>query len=159
MDVGVQADRNENTMSQRIVIIPCGGAKLGAPAPAAELYTGSMFRDTLTTARAMTTENNIYILSALHGLIALDKVVAPYDVKMGSGDEVTDGLVADQLEQITGGPFNGAVTIEALLPNRYAAKLMAARRFYPIVSHFHGCAGIGYQKQRLAQLRRDSVEI
>jgi len=144
---------------RKIVIIPCGGAKLESSAPAADLYVGSMFQDTIKTARTMTEEENIFILSAKHGLIALGQIVEPYDVKMGSGDEVTDGLVADQLEEITAGPFNKNVAIEALLPKRYAAKLQAARRFYPIVSHFEGCAGIGYQKAVLKALRTEKAGI
>jgi hypothetical protein len=82
---------------EKLVIIPCGGAKLTEPAPAADIYIGSMFADTLRTARTMTSDENIRILSAKHGLRKLDEIVEPYDVKMGSGDDVTIGLVADQL--------------------------------------------------------------
>jgi hypothetical protein len=137
----------------KLVVIPCGGAKLTAPAPARELYIGSMFRDQLATALTMTTPENVRILSAKHGLLTLDEIVEPYDVKMGSGDDVTIGRVADQLEAATGGPFQKDVTIEALLPKKYAQVLEAARRFYPVKNHFAGCAGIGYQKQVLKQIR------
>lgn len=139
------------------VVIPCGGSKLETAAPAAELYTGSMFKDALNTARTMTTDDNIRILSALHGLIKLSDIVAPYDVKMGSGDDVSDSTLRGQLEEITGGPFNPAVTIQALLPKKYDAKLQACRGFYPITNHLTGCAGIGYQKAKLKQLRTASL--
>jgi hypothetical protein len=112
-----------------------------------------MFRDQLATALTMTTPENVRILSAKHGLLTLDEIVEPYDVKMGSGDDVTIGRVADQLEAATGGPFQKEVTIEALLPKTYAPVREAARRFYPVKNHFAGCAGIGYQKQVLKQIR------
>ena len=62
---------------KNMVIIPCGAAKLSHPAKAAELYTGSMFADALRTARSMTTDENIRILSAKHGLVRLDHVLDP----------------------------------------------------------------------------------
>jgi cytoplasmic iron level regulating protein YaaA (DUF328/UPF0246 family) len=148
--VGVQADRNEKTMSTKIVIIPCGGAKLETPAPARDLYTGSMFRDTLTTARAMTTENNIYILSALHGLIALDQIVEPYDLKMGQRGSVQTTTLETQLASIL--PRTESFVIDALLPKAYNEALENACPHW-IENHFTGTKGIGYQKQVLKTIR------
>jgi hypothetical protein len=140
-------------MTKTFVIIPCGGAKLDKAAPARELYTGSMFRDQLATALTMTTPDRIRILSAKHGLLELDQIVEPYDVKMGSGDDISVSSVAHQLDTMTGGPFDAEIRIEALLPKKYAAVLEAARGFYPIVNHFAGTAGIGYQKAVLRKIR------
>ena len=135
---------------KKIVIIPCGGAKLTTPAPARELYIGSMFRDQLATALTMTDEENIFILSAKHGLIALDTIVEPYDLKMGQKNTVATETLAAQVDAIM--PKNETYIIDALLPKKYAEALEDATGSW-IVNHYDGCAGIGYQKQVLKKIR------
>ena len=135
---------------KKIVIIPCGGAKLEKPASARNLYIGSMFRDQLNTALTMTTPENIRILSAKHGLIALDTIVEPYDLKMGQKTSVTSETLAHQLDEML--PKNETYIIDALLPKKYAAALEDATTDW-ITNHFDGCAGIGYQKAALKNLR------
>ena len=109
-----------------------------------------MFRDTLTTARAMTTEKNIYILSALHGLIALDQIVEPYDLKMGQRGSVQTTTLETQLAELL--PSTEAFVIDALLPKAYAEALENAFPYW-IENHFAGTKGIGYQKQVLKTIR------
>ena len=163
MCVGVQADRNENTMSTPIVIIPCGGAKLETAAPAADLYTGSMFRDALKTARAMTSDDNIRILSAKHGLVKLDAILEPYDVKMGDTNSVSMDTLRKDITKLHELFSHFDYRIHTLLPKAYYEALWAAvhtgkrRAAFHVWNHFDGCAGIGYQKQRLAQLRSELV--
>ena len=41
-----------------------------------------MFKKSLAYAKTLTTTDNIYILSAKHHLLPLDKVIAPYDVSL-----------------------------------------------------------------------------
>lgn len=67
-------------MSARIAIIGCGASKLSESAPARDLYTGNLFR----AARDHVEARGLpwLILSALHGLISPDLVIAPYDVTM-----------------------------------------------------------------------------
>jgi cytoplasmic iron level regulating protein YaaA (DUF328/UPF0246 family) len=135
---------------KRIVIIPCGGAKLTEPAPAAELYTGSMFKDTLRTALTMTDPENVLILSALHGLVTLDTVLEPYDLRMGHKWSVSASKVNNQLNAFV--PRNETFIIDALLPKAYMEKLEEATDMW-VENYFDGCKGIGYQKQVLSQLR------
>lgn len=137
-------------MQKELVIIPCGASKLPTAAPAAELYTGSMFQDALRTARTMTTDENIRILSAKHGLVRLDHVLEPYEMKMGHKESVTGFRIVMQL---MGLGFEG--TIHSLLPKGYFTKIAsaAAALNLQVVNHFDGCAGIGFQKARLKQLR------
>lgn len=61
-----------------IVLISCVSSKLPRKAPARELYISPLFRFNLAYA-AMLRPDAIFILSAKHGLLALDTVVAPYD--------------------------------------------------------------------------------
>jgi hypothetical protein len=144
------------------VIIPCSAAKLNFAAPAAELYTGSMFKDSLETARKMFSDDKIFILSAKHGLVSLDTVLAPYDVKLGNASAVEWNTISVQLRElgITG-------DVLSLLPKDYHAllsrSLEGAGRGAPIRSHgiqlenfYEGSKGIGEQKGRLSQLRKDA---
>lgn len=64
----------------RLAIIGCGAAKRDHAAPARDLYTGGLFR----AARQHVEARGLpwLILSALHGLVEPDAVLAPYDVTM-----------------------------------------------------------------------------
>lgn len=64
-----------------IGLVSCGASKLDHPAPAAELYTSQLFRLSLSLARASC--DTVYVLSALHGLVPLDSVIAPYNRRLG----------------------------------------------------------------------------
>lgn len=64
----------------RVALVGCGKSKLAHPAPARELYVGPLFRAHLAEAEA--SAPHVYVVSALHGLLPLDEVVAPYDVTL-----------------------------------------------------------------------------
>lgn len=78
----------------------CAAGKLARPAPARELYTSQLFRKASTYAEAHS--DHWYILSALHGLVAPEAVLEPYEVKLGhkSGPPIWEwaSRVAAQLE-------------------------------------------------------------
>jgi hypothetical protein len=137
-------------MQQQLVIIPCGSAKLDHAAPAAELYTGSMFLDALRTARTMTTDENIRILSAKHGLVRLDHVLEPYEMKMTDKESVTGYRLVMQL---VGLKFDGELI--TFLPKAYLNRLTSAGNAAgcTVSNMFADCKGIGYQKARLKQIR------
>lgn len=59
------------------IIISCSKSKLSYPAPAGEMYTGKLFQNSLWLANQI--GGDIYISSALHGLIKPDVVIEPYD--------------------------------------------------------------------------------
>jgi hypothetical protein len=63
-----------------MLIVGCGRTKTAFACPAADLYTGVLFR----AARQYTEAQGgpWAILSALHGLILPDTVIAPYDISM-----------------------------------------------------------------------------
>lgn len=63
----------------KIVLLSCTKSKLSKPAPAQELYSASpMFQKTLEYGKALK-PNKIYILSAKHHLVPLQKELTPYD--------------------------------------------------------------------------------
>ncbi len=64
----------------KIGLVGCGARKLDRPAPARELYTGTLFR--LASAYAERACDEWYVLSALHGLVHPDEVLSPYDLTL-----------------------------------------------------------------------------
>lgn len=67
----------------RIALVACAKTKAAHPAPACELYQSPLFRLQLAAAlRHATTEHDVFIRRAKHGLLELDAVIAPYDVNL-----------------------------------------------------------------------------
>lgn len=136
------------------VIIPCGNTKLGTSAPASEFYTGSMFQDALRTARKLYTDDRIYVLSAKHGLVTLDQVLEPYDLKLGDPGSIDAGVLAKQMDK-----FGIEGTVTSLMPKMYDKLFTeAAGSKVEIDHHFEGTRGIGDQKARLSKLRDSAPE-
>lgn len=111
------------------IIIPCGAEKLDAPAPAEQLYSSSSFRMALAAAKAQAEEEGgeVLILSALHGLVQLDQVIAPYDVRMGDAGSVGPELIAAQARAL-GIVWEARPDVYAFLPRSYFAVLDEALR-------------------------------
>lgn len=63
---------------KHFVLIACASRKLEHPAPAASIYVSQLFRSSLTYARSLQPDA-IYVLSAKHGLLELDRVIEPYE--------------------------------------------------------------------------------
>lgn len=64
----------------RVALVGCGARKRRGRHPAHALYIGSLFRAALHHARR--TADEVFILSALHGVLELDQVVAHYDARL-----------------------------------------------------------------------------
>ncbi len=64
-------------MSEKVVLVACASQKLDHPAPAADLYQSAWFKK--ASRYAQITGDRWYILSAKHGLVGPDEVIAPYD--------------------------------------------------------------------------------
>ncbi|MBP7654806.1 hypothetical protein KA977_15410 [Candidatus Dependentiae bacterium] len=63
---------------QKIVLISCVSQKNNFKSPAENLYISPLFRYNLKYAKSMNPDN-IFILSAQHGLLELDKEIEPYN--------------------------------------------------------------------------------
>lgn len=70
-------------MSNHVVLVSCGSKKLNRKSQAQHLYTGILFRYSLEYAKKLK-PSQIYILSARHGLLTLDKETDPYDQTLNS---------------------------------------------------------------------------
>ena len=66
----------------RVALVGCGKKKLDGKHPARDLYTGPLFKAAL--AHATRTADEAFILSARHGLLALDEEVESYDKPLAS---------------------------------------------------------------------------
>jgi len=80
------------------VIVACGAKKLSREAPARDLYTGGYFKACLAYALKIAPAENVRILSAKHGLIGLNDVIAPYNRKMGDPSSITESALTEQAE-------------------------------------------------------------
>lgn len=76
----VDCEGRVNFSSTPIAVIACGKEKGAEPAPAADLYTGPVFRARLALARRHA--EVIFVASAMHGLIPSTRVIAPYDMPL-----------------------------------------------------------------------------
>jgi len=65
-------------MSKRIVLISCVSQKLSQRAKAKELYVSTLFKLNLKYAEKLEPDE-IFILSAKHGLLSLDQQIEPYE--------------------------------------------------------------------------------
>ena len=68
---------------KRIVLIACVSKKREKRSKAEKLYTSTLFKLNLQYARKLK-PHNIFVLSAKHGLISLDRIIAPYDVTLNN---------------------------------------------------------------------------
>lgn len=82
-----------------IVIIPCGAKKQSVPVPAYAMYLGAYYKACLRYALSISKQDDIFILSAKHGLLALDDPIAPYNLRMGEVGSVTTQQIRDQALQ------------------------------------------------------------
>lgn len=138
-----------------VYVVPCGAAKTDQAAAARDLYTGAHFRNTLATAEAMAAEDGglVLILSAKLGLIELDTVVAPYDVKMGDADAITPAGILNTAVEL--GLDEVDPELYALLPGAYftaLAEALAAVDVYP-ADVYEAAPGIGYQRGTVRSCR------
>lgn len=155
-------------------VIPCGGGKQPHAAPARDLYTGSMFRHTLTNAErsaALDTAEGlgparVLILSALHGLVELDTVLEPYDVTIGDPGAVTAERVREQARALGIGWSDDEADetlpggVYAMLPKKYLALLDAALRPIDVYAQdvYEGTGGILQQKRVNVHVGQPTME-
>lgn len=87
---------------RRVCLIGCSASKLDRAAFAEELYTGDMFRKSLTWARQQAFDD-IAILSARHHLVDLQQYLQPYEQSMRAmGVEARRGWASIAFAAING---------------------------------------------------------
>lgn len=142
---------------RKVVIIACGAEKRPIPEgqragwPAGELYIGGYHRSLRLAADALTDQTLIYIASALHGLVPLERKLHPYDVTLGDEKAITAEKVAGHAASL--GLSDAHVIF--LGGQDYAALLR------PSVPHLltplTGTGGMGDHRGRCRQAREDAA--
>jgi hypothetical protein len=116
-----------------IGLVSCGASKLPHAAPARDLYTSPLFRKSL--AYAERTCARVYILSAKHGLVELDQVLAPYDVKLVGGWRVINPWAERVTEQLVARHRTESVDVMILAGRAYADRLAECIHFARITAN------------------------
>jgi hypothetical protein len=134
-----------------LYLIACSNAKLDHAAPAAELYTGQAFR--LAMAAAERAGADVIILSALHGAVFPDLLIAPYDLSLST-------MAADDRRQWALNVCHALSEfqdreITVLAGKHYAA----AVDYFPNVSRPLAGLGIGQQLAALKALNTTAPEL
>lgn len=86
-------------MTPTHILVGCGAVKLSRPAPASELYIGSLTRSAMQHAR--TSGQRWGIVSAHYGLLAPDDVVDPYERRLPPRSKLDARLALAQRIHIT----------------------------------------------------------
>lgn len=133
----------------RVALIGCSKTKLVAPAPARALYRGDLFRRAVAYAEATCTR--WAVLSAEHGLVLPDQVIAPYErtlATMAPAERAAWQVrVAEQIEFV----FPDPSTVFVLLAGRgYRLPFEGAHLVRPYLAPMRGF-GIGAQRAWLAR--------
>lgn len=133
-------------MKGRIALVGCGAQKLDHAAEAASMYVGPYFRSCYAAADAIA-PGQVWILSALYGLLRPWTLIRPYDLTIGQLGAVTAGTVS--LQAARAGILD--VDVIALCGSRYAD---IARAVWPgrVETPLQGL-GLGAQRALCNQLR------
>jgi hypothetical protein len=76
---------NLGTTSKRIALVSCGSAKVSFKTEARYLYKSPLFQNSIYVANAIADE--VFILSALYGLVRQDAILEPYNLSLKSFDK------------------------------------------------------------------------
>ena len=144
-----------NTSRPVVYVIPCGAAKGPEPTRARDLYTSDHFRYVLATALHLAEEDGgrVMILSAKHGLLDLDDVVAPYNTKIADMDSFDTPSLLDSMDKH--GLLDADPEWYAFLPadyyQRFTFALATVDQYAADV--YEAARGIGYQRGAVARTR------
>ncbi|MHB8568500.1 MAG: DUF6884 domain-containing protein [Nitrososphaerales archaeon] len=81
---------------RKVILIFCSSKKLKRKTKARDLYTSPLFRLSLKYAM-MLEHDNIFILSAKHGLLELGSIIAPYDLSLNKMPTSSVKIWADKV--------------------------------------------------------------
>ena len=133
------------TIRPALVIIGCSAAKADTRQMAEDLYTSSLFNMALRAGRRLCPAR-IGIISALHGLINPETVIAPYDCRLGDTDAITpEQFAATAHTFINGTPIEGEII--ALTTSAYTQ--LASTHWSNITTPLANPGGIGGIRHRL----------
>ena len=110
----------------RVFLVSCVAGKRAKPTPAAELYTSAWFIKTRELVEA--SGEPWFILSAEHGLLAPDMVIAPYERTLNTMSASERREWARRVQQQMEESLPKADEVVVLAGNRYRENLMTYLR-------------------------------
>ena len=141
----------DGAAAQHVVLVACGARKTEQPSEAGSLYVGGYHRAARRAADALTaygTSGLILIISARHGLLDLNQVIAPYEQRLGRIGSITARTLHRQAGER--GLLDSTVTV---LAGRGYVEL--ARRVWPsAAAPLLDVGGIGQQLAALSRIAR-----
>lgn len=130
-----------------IIIITCGQEKALTKSRAEKMYVSGYFKQCLAWAKAKTSPEKIFIISAKYGLLRLDEVIAPYDLRMGQPGSISPSAISRQAEDL------GIVDAEIISTAGADYQKVLNRVFKKISYPFEGMT-IGYRGQAMKKDRK-----
>lgn len=137
-------------MNKEFTLIACSSEKRSYKSKARDLYISPLFKGSLKYAENQNPDG-IFILSAKHGLLGLDKVIESYDQSlndMRKGERfIWASKVHNQLEEVAD-LYMDSFT--------FLAGLKYRKHLTPLINHWHApMEGLGIGKQ-LAWLKKET---
>lgn len=138
-------------MTQRIALVSCVKSKLLEPSPARDLYTSTLFRGLRRYAEQHA--DRWYILSAEHGLLDPEKVVAPYERTLNNMGKADRLKWAARVQQQLAGVLPPRAEVIFLAGERYRQDLIPClwAHGFKVTVPFEGLS-FGRQLQKLKEL-------
>jgi hypothetical protein len=135
----------------RIALVSCVKSKQPSPAPAKDLYTSPLFRGTRAFAEA--NADAWYILSAEHGLLHPDQVIAPYERTLNKMGKAARQEWAERVQGQLAAVLPPRAEVIVLAGERYREGLVPflENRGYQVSIPLEGLP-FGRQLQRLKEL-------
>ncbi len=141
-----------------IALVSCVKAKQTQPAPAAELYTSQLFRG--LRMYALTHADRWFILSAEHGVLAPEVIVAPYERTLNRMRSLERRAWAERVQEQLRQVLPPASDVLILAGERYREHLVSFLREhgFGVTVPLEGLS-IGRQLQRLKQITTEASNV
>jgi hypothetical protein len=140
-------------MSPRVALVSCVKSKRASATPARELYTSQLFRSLRGYAEARA--EAWYVLSAEHGLLHPDQVIAPYERTLNTMRKADRLAWADRVQGQLLEVLPPGAEVIMLAGERYRTDLVPFLRAhgFSVEVPLEGLS-LGRQLQRLTELAR-----
>lgn len=140
----------------RVALVSCVKSKLDRPAPAKDLYTSALFR--ALRAYAEDNANEWFILSAEHGLVEADQVLAPYERTLNRMPKTQRDEWAARVKDELAARVPTSADVMILAGERYREALVPflRGRGHRVEIPLEGLS-FGRQLQRLKELRGEEL--
>ena len=137
----------------KVSLVGCWQLKLDVPAKARDLYRSSLFKSTLRYAES--TSERTFIISAKYGLLELEQVIAPYEMRVADLPKLQRFLWAERVVDDLVHRLGERIEVRLLSGSEYALPIRRAlvERQMVVESPLHGLT-IGYRLQWLKEHTR-----